>query len=88
MTKNVYQGIFQNYTCFTVYGVFICFMHNRVLTTFSTDWTLDIYYEFTLNQFQTGLDSAQTLMWTKSVAHLCRLTLEFGIHVKVNLQHP
>ncbi len=27
MTKNFYQGIFQNYTCFTVYDVFICFMH-------------------------------------------------------------
>ncbi len=38
MAKNVYQGIFQNYTGFTVYGVlFYFFMHDRVLTTFSTD---------------------------------------------------
>ncbi len=38
MTKNVYHGIFLNYTGFTVYTtVFIFFMHDRVLTTFSTD---------------------------------------------------
>ncbi len=38
MTKNLYHGIFLNYTGFTVYdGIFI-FMHARVLTTFSTDW--------------------------------------------------
>ncbi len=33
MTKNLYHGIFQNYTVFTV---LIFFMHNCVLTTFST----------------------------------------------------
>ncbi len=33
--QNLYHGIFLNYTGFTV---FIFFMHDRVLTTFSTDW--------------------------------------------------
>ncbi len=38
MTKNLYHGIFLNYTGFTVYdGIFFFFMHDRVLTTFSTD---------------------------------------------------
>ncbi len=36
MTKNLYHGIFQNYTGFTVYDSFF-FMHDRALTTFSTD---------------------------------------------------
>ncbi len=38
MTKNVYHGIFLNYTGFTVYDGIYFFMHDRVLTTFSTDW--------------------------------------------------
>ncbi len=38
MTKNVYHGIFLNYTGFTVYYGIFFFMHDRVLTTFSTDW--------------------------------------------------
>ncbi len=37
MTKNVYHGIFLNYTGFTVYDGIYFFMHDRVLTTFSTD---------------------------------------------------
>ncbi len=37
MTKNVYHGIFLNYTGFTVYDGIFFFMHDRVLTTFSTD---------------------------------------------------
>ncbi len=36
MTKNVYHGIFLNYTGFTVYDGIFFFMHDRVLTTFST----------------------------------------------------
>ncbi len=37
MTKNVYHGIFLNYTGFTVHDGIFFFMHDRVLTTFSTD---------------------------------------------------
>ncbi len=38
MTKNLYHGIFLNYTGFTVYdGIFFFPMDDRVLTTFSTD---------------------------------------------------
>ncbi len=38
MTKNVYHGIFLNYTGLTVSDGIYFFMHDRVLTTFSTDW--------------------------------------------------
>ncbi len=37
MTKNLYHGIFLNYTGFTVYDGIFFFMHDQVLTTFSTD---------------------------------------------------
>ncbi len=37
MTKNLYHGIFLNYTGFMVYGGIFFPMDDRVLTTFSTD---------------------------------------------------
>ncbi len=36
MTKNLYHGIFLNYTGFTVYDGIFFPMDDRVLTTFST----------------------------------------------------
>ncbi len=37
MTKSLYHGIFQNFTGFTVYGGIFFFMHDWVITKFSTD---------------------------------------------------
>ncbi len=37
MTEYLYHSIFLNYTSFTVYDGIFFFMHDRVLTTFSTD---------------------------------------------------
>ncbi len=36
--QNLYHSIFLNYTGFTVYDSIFFFMHDLVLTTFSTDW--------------------------------------------------